>query len=485
MRGRRSGSVATAPVFIGALTVLVVFAAVLIAYRANRGLPFVPVTQLQVDVPNAARLVVGNEVREGGFRIGQVTKIASVPDSRTGAQLTLSLDSEAAPVPDDSTIRIRPRSALGLKYVELVRGDSDRKLPDGATITAGASAIGPELDDFFSTFDEPTRKNVERTLDFLGTGLGGRGDDVNRTLEALPELFGDLPPVMRTLSDPDTRLARLVREAGDTVRVIAPLSDDFARGFTGMADTFEGASRDPDALKDTIALSPATLDEGIRSLPDTRPFLSRLAGLSDEVQGSARELRASLPAFNRALAAGTPVLRRTPQFTGRLQGTLRALRDLAESPTTDQSIAGLSSTMKTLNPTLRYAGPHVTVCNYFTYMWTFLADHLSDEDATGTVERIQTKNAPLLQANSLGMMGATKPSATKEAGLHQSDYPRSVNERGEADCESGQRGYPGGAVYTEHRTPGDQGPTFKGRPRVLEGQSYSAEPTGLAPSVLP
>jgi hypothetical protein len=179
------------------------------------------------------------------------------------------------------------------------------------------------------------------------------------------------------------------------------------------------------------------------------------------------------------------VLRRTPQFTDRLQGTLRALRDLAASPTTDQSIAGLSSTMKTLNPTLRYAGPHQTVCNYFTYMWTFLADHLSDEDATGTVERIQTKLAPLVQANSLGVMGATKPSSTEEAGLHQSDYPRSVDESGAADCEGGQRGYPGGAVFTDHRTPGSQGPTFKGRARVPEGQSFSAEPTGIAPSVLP
>jgi hypothetical protein len=276
-----------------------------------------------------------------------------------------------------------------------------------------------------------------------------------------------------------------VHEAGDTVRVIAPLSKQFARGFSGMADTFEGASRDPQALKDTIALSPATLDEGIRSLPDTRPFLSRLAGLSDEVQGTARELRASLPAVNRALAAGTPVLRRTPKFTGRLQGTLRALRDLAKSPTTDQSIAGLSSTMKALNPLLRYLGPHVTVCNYFTYMWTFLADHLSDEDATGTVERIQTKLAPLAQANSLGTIGAAKPSSTVAAALHQSDYGRAVDESGNADCEAGQRGYPTEAPFTNHRTPGNQGPTFKGRARVPAGQSYSAEPTGIAPPVLP
>jgi virulence factor Mce-like protein len=498
MRGMRAPAVATTPIFIGAVTVLVLVTAVLLAYKANRGLPFVPITQVQVDVPNAARLVVGNEVREGGFRIGQVTRIAPIDGKGPGAQLTLSLDSGASPIPADSSIRIRPRSALGLKYVELVRGESRSELPDGGTITASANAIGPELDDFFSTFDKPTRLNIERNLDYLGTALAGRGNDINRSLAALPELFGDLPPVMRTLWDPDTRLARLVQETGDVTRVVAPLSQDFGRGFTGMADTFEGASRDPQALKDTIARSPATLDEGIRSLPVTRPFLSRLAAISDEVQGTALELRRSLPAFNRALAAGTPVLRRTPQFTDKLEGTLRALGDLAKSPTTDQALAGLTDTMGTLNPTLRWYGPHVTVCNYFTYMWTNLSDHLAEEDATGTTQRIQIKNVPLTQQNSLASFGAVRHATGTTidpvqhavfgdvVNLHQSDYPRAVDENGNADCEAGQRGYlDEDSVYLTHRTPGNQGPTYTGRPRVPAGQSFSAEPTGIAPSVLP
>jgi virulence factor Mce-like protein len=498
MRGPRPQSVATSPVFIGAVTVLVLFAAVLLAYRANRGLPFVPVQQVRVDVPNAARLVVGNEVREGGFRVGQVSRIAPVPGKGDGAQLTLQLDTSATPVPADSTIKIRPRSALGLKYVELVRGRSSRALADGATISASAGAVGPELDDLFSTFDEPTRLNVERNLDYLGTALAGRGTSINRSLDALPELLGDLPPVMRTLSNPDTQLERLVRETGDAVRIVAPQSEALAQSFTSMADTFEAVSRDPEALKDTIARTPGTLDEGIRSLPVARPFLGRLAGLSDEVRGTARELRASLPSVNSALAAGTRVLRRTPEFTDDLDGTLRALRDLARSPTTDQSIAGLTDTMKTLNPTLRYVGPHITVCNYFTYMFSFLSDHLSEEDATGNVQRVQVKFAPQLQKNSMQSLGAVRPAAggaidplQKELfgdapALHNADYARAVDEQGNADCEGGQRGYPNeDTVSTNHRTPGSQGPTFKGRPRVPEGQSYSAEPNGIAPSVLP
>ncbi|MDP1891016.1 MAG: hypothetical protein Q8K55_09005, partial [Gemmatimonadaceae bacterium] len=400
----------------------------------------------------------------------------------------------------------RPRSALGLKFVEVIRGKSSRELPDGGTITASASAVGPELDDFFSTFDEPTRENIDRNLDYFGTAFAGRGEALNRTIASLPELFGDLPPVMRTLSNPDTQLTRFVQEAGDFTRVVAPLSNTFARGFTGMADTFGAISSDPDALRNAIAATPATLDEGIASLPDTRPFLARLAAISDEVSGTARELRRSLPPVNRALAAGTPVLRRTPEFTDDLQGTLRALRDLAKSPTTDMTLAGLTATMKTLNPTLRYVGPFVTVCNYFTYFWSFLADHISDQDATDTVQRVQVKLAPLTQHNGMGTFGATEAAnggtvdpiqhalAGDAAALHDQLYNASVDASGNADCESGQHGYPERLatgfpanynIAVDTGTPGNQGPTFKGRPRVPEGQTFSSTPDGIAPQVLP
>ena len=505
MRGRRPPSVASNPVFVGAVTVLVVFVAVLLAYQANQGLPFVPTFELKVDTPNAARLVVGNEVREGGFRVGQVTKIEPVPDGR-GAQLTLKLDTSATPIPDDTTIRIRPRSALGLKYVDLLRGESATALQEGEVIATSGNVVGPELDDFFSIFDEPTRENVDRNLDYFGTALAGRGEALNRTLGALPGLLGDLPPVMRTLANPDTRLVRLLDETSDLTRVLAPQAGTLARGFTEMADTFEALSRDPQALRDTIERSPATLEAGIASLPDTRPLLTRLAAISDEVRGTARAVRRSAPAVNRALAAGTPVLRRLPAFTTDLEGSLRALRDLAKSPTTDITIGGLTDTMRTLNPTLQWLGPHVTVCNYFTYWWTYLADHISDEDATGTVQRVQVKMAPIEQEHSLTSFGAQEPVNGGHidpvqhalfgdaAALHDQGPGAAVDANGNADCESGQRGYPERLatgfppkfdIAVDSATPGNQGPTYTGRPRVPAGQSFSSEPTGIAPPRLP
>ena len=55
---------------VGAVTVLVLLVAVFLAYNSNAGLPFVPTRELKVDLSDGANLVVGNDVREGGYRIG-------------------------------------------------------------------------------------------------------------------------------------------------------------------------------------------------------------------------------------------------------------------------------------------------------------------------------------------------------------------------------------------------------------------------------
>src|SRR6202035_2960001 len=115
-RGRQQSTFAN-PVLVGAVTVLAVMVAVFLAYNANAGLPFVPTKQLKVQFADGSNLVVGNDVREGGFRVGLVTKLLPIqlPSGQVGAEVTLQLSQANAAVPVDSTASIRPRSVLGLK----------------------------------------------------------------------------------------------------------------------------------------------------------------------------------------------------------------------------------------------------------------------------------------------------------------------------------------------------------------------------------
>ena len=161
MSPRRSRAALTAsPVLVGAVTVLVTIVAVFLSYNANTGLPFVPTYDLKANLPNASQLVKGFDVRIGGARVGQVSKIEPKrrPDGTTYAQITLKLDKEIEPLPADSTVLVRPRSSLGLKYLEVNPGEGKAGFKPGATIPiTQARPKVVEIDDFFNMFDDKAR----------------------------------------------------------------------------------------------------------------------------------------------------------------------------------------------------------------------------------------------------------------------------------------------------------------------------------------
>jgi ABC-type transporter Mla subunit MlaD len=116
MRRRGAGALSASPVLVGAVTVLITVVAVFLSYNANSGLPFVPTYDLKADLPNAANLVEGNDVRIGGARVGAVSKITAVPnrDGKPSALVEMKLDKDLQPLPVDTTLIVRSKSALGL-----------------------------------------------------------------------------------------------------------------------------------------------------------------------------------------------------------------------------------------------------------------------------------------------------------------------------------------------------------------------------------
>src|SRR3954451_20645709 len=168
-RGRGTASIVASPVLVGAVTTLVVIVSVFHAYNANQGLPFVPTYDINAQLPTGANLVKSNEVRVGGFRVGLVDKIDPGIDrvggaTRTIAVVHLKLDKTVEPLPVDTHVLVRPRSALGLKYIELTPGHSKKTFKQGAPVPLAQAAQPVEFDDFLNTFDEPTQQNSQDAL---------------------------------------------------------------------------------------------------------------------------------------------------------------------------------------------------------------------------------------------------------------------------------------------------------------------------------
>jgi virulence factor Mce-like protein len=496
MRRRGTASIAASPVLVGAVTVLITVIAVFIAYQANQGLPFVPTYDVRAEVPNAHKLVRGNEVRAGGFRVGIVEKLTSARrvvngEERAVAVLHMKLDKTIEPLAVDTKVGIRPRSALGLKFVDLSPGNSEDTFAPGSTIPLrNARMLSGEVEDYTALFDRETRPSMQSAITGFGSALAGRGPDINETIEQLAPFLRRLTPVMRNLSDPETELANLFPSLARFVGEIAPVARENAEFFANQATTYAAIGRDPQALQDSISEGPPTLSTSIRSLRVQRPFLARFADLSRRLRPGARELRISLPPINRALRVGTPVLLRVPELGDDLEELSASLEDLGRNPNTLLALRDLRTAVTMTGPLLEAAAPYQTVCNYFIYFWVPTGAHLSqtvrgpDGRALGTSQRVMSILGSRTN-NGLGTSASSRPvdvppgtdpqSSAAGPALHTQSGGPAVDAQGNADCQVGQWGYidrlatddrwgpnqPGGAhIVVDPDTPGLAGGTW-------------------------
>jgi virulence factor Mce-like protein len=522
MRGRSgAASLVASPVLVGAVTVLVTIIAVFISYNANKGLPFVPTYDLKGELPSGAKLVKGNEVRTGGFRVGVVDDIKpkTVPagdgKTKTIALINLKLDKTVEPLAVDTTLRTRPRSALGLKYVELTPGKSKRTLAPGDTLPVKNASEPLDFEDLYGTFDRGTRPKVQQATEGFGDAFAGRGASINSAIEALNPFFRSLTPVMTNLADPDTELDEFFKQIGRASAQAAPVARTQAVLFTNMADTFAAISSDRTALQQTIEKSPPTMDTAIRSFRAQRPFLRDFTDLSRRLRPAARELPRSLPALNRAFRVGIPVLRENPdrrdvnELNKRFEGVFDQLDELFENPNTLLTLKDLRTALSVTRPALEFIAPYQTVCNYAVYFFLPLGEHMSliSPDGAGTTQNQGAKFVNNEQQNSYGTTNSSrnvdvhqgqKPRGARDetGNLHRLQaplYSPAIDAQGNADCQRGQEGYPNGARAAgarygpgelpsppPHGTPsGGNAPNMDDNYPILSGGTFKTRQLGI------
>jgi hypothetical protein len=129
-----------------------------------------------------------------------------------------------------------------------------------------------------------------------------------------------------------------------------------------------------------------------------------------------------------------------------------------------------------------------------------VAEHLSEVNPTGGAQRtllnqggnqvIEPGHEGEGSQNSVGSIGASYPanggaSRGAQQFLHSNNYSAAVDDKGNADCESGQRGYltkqshywpDEYKIVVDPHLPGNSGPTFTGLAKVPAGQTFDRHP---------
>src|SRR3954470_17355218 len=456
MRNRSGISgIASSPVLVGAVTVLVVIVAVFLAYNANNGLPFVSTYNLKARVPNADALVKGNEVRIGGVRVGIVKKVVPVNlgDGKLAAELSLSLDKSAEPLPADSTMTVRPKSALGLKFLQVTPGDSKKGFEAGETVPVTAAHPEPvDIDEFFDMFDKPTRLAIRQNLAGFGNALAGRGPQLNEAIGALRRLVVSGQPALRTIVEPSSNFAGFWRALEDLSATVAPVAETQASMFGALDRTFAAFARvSRPYIQETIEKSPPTLDEVNADLPAVRPFLVDSARFFTALRPGVKALAATSPIIAESLHAGIPVLNASPVLNEQLQPTAEALVDFQDAPGVINGLELLTDTNRVLKPSITYIAPSQTVCNYWTLTFRSIASAASQGNSNGNWLQFISYGPPEGPNSESTFASAPADEAGDRANhLHYNPFPKTAAPGQENICEAGNEKYVAGKTIIGH-----------------------------------
>ncbi|MDQ2701035.1 MAG: MlaD family protein [Actinomycetota bacterium] len=446
MKTRRQSRISSSPLLVGAVTTVIVVVGVFFSYNANMGLPFVPTYQVNAELPSGQSLVKGNEVRVAGVRVGIIdsVKAQQLEDGETIAKLDLKLDKSVQPLPENTTMTIRQRSALGLKYLLLTPGDSPDPLPSGGTLTA--DQIRPDavdMDEVFNMFQAPVRRSIQINLAEYGGMFAARGSSINEILGQLPPLLELARPVTKNLASQETDLAGFVRGLSQAAAEVAPVADQQAEMFVNLDTTFTAlAAVARPFMQDSISESVATQLVVQEEAPRIRPFLYASARFARALKPGADALGESAPIVNASFDVGIPVLRSSPALYDELGPTASSLRRFGASTNVNAGLDSLIDTNQILQPLLSHLAPAQNVCNYLA----LLLRNAQEFSSTGTPEGKWVRAISVLPpvgpnaeggpAAAPASGGGTYMSSTQNF-LHSNPYPYTASPGQPRVCAAG------------------------------------------------
>src|SRR5215204_6152494 len=294
---------------------------------------------------NASTLVQGEDVKVAGVPVGVISDLDVTPENK--AAVTLRIDNEAfTPWKTDAKCRIGAQGLIGEKFVDCEPGSSSapqlvkirRGDGEGERLLPVARTSSPvDLDLLNNIMRLPYRQRFAILLSEFGTGLAGRGEELNEVIHRANPALRETDEVLKILADQNRVLARLARDSDRVLEPLARERESFADFVVEANATGEASAERRGDLAQSIHLLPGFLreleplmadledftDQGTPLLTDLNaaaPALGRLIEAQGTLADASRE---SFPSLGDALERGRPALIRARPL-------IRDLEDLGE-----------------------------------------------------------------------------------------------------------------------------------------------------------
>ncbi|MEA2171880.1 MAG: phospholipid/cholesterol/gamma-HCH transport system substrate-binding protein [Solirubrobacteraceae bacterium] len=332
---------------LGAVVITAVL--VYLAAVAPRGVPTLKYVDVTARFNSTADLKLLSTVALNGKRVGQVNKIDS--DGKV-ALVHLQLQPNTK-LRSDTTARIRVKNPVGAKYVDLQPGRMGQFLTDGDTIPLSQTSTSVDTPELLQGFTPDARGNLSTTVQGLGKGFAGRGQEINQILpKSGPEVdnFGSASQAI--LARPGAA-ARFAPSAEQLARAYDPVRGDLAAGFRPQAAALEAFADSRANIQDLFGVAPSSLQNLRDAFNATSPLLEATAGFARATIRLTGPAPSALRQATALLQAGEPALQKTRPL-------LDALGDAV-----DPTLGALDTFRPEIRPTIRLLRTQLPILRQF------------------------------------------------------------------------------------------------------------------------
>ena len=279
---------------------------VYVAFDAPNAIPLRSYFYVRAEFKNAQNITKHAEVRLGGEIVGQVLDPHVV---RGMAVMTLQVEPSVRPLRSDTRLVVRPRSAIGTEYLQVLPGLHGTPLAPYAMIPASQTSASIPLDSVLSTFDPRTRANAQLFLRSLGEGLLGQGQNLNSALQDAPSMLSGARQVLGAIAQRPGAITHLIDGSQGAAAAVDPVRAALASGFQPEADALRPFYDSAAAVQQTLEVAPPALDQVRVGLAQTGPLIAAVHALAINATPDLAAAPQALIETNAMMRQGQPGLR--------------------------------------------------------------------------------------------------------------------------------------------------------------------------------
>ena len=257
--------------------VLLLFTAIIIVVFGQ--MRFDRTTGYSAIFSNTSGLRAGQFVRASGVEVGKVSKIELI-DGGSKVRVDFSVD-RSLPLFDGTTASIRYLNLIGDRYMELKRGDSDKRLPAGGTIPIEHTEPALDLDALIGGFRPVFRAldpdKVNNIAQSIITIFQGQGGTINDILDQTASLTS-------ALADRDQAIGEVIKNLNTVLDTTVKHQQQFDETLQNFEKLITGLKNREDPIASSVANISDAAGTIADLLADNRPLLQSTVSHLEVVQ---------------------------------------------------------------------------------------------------------------------------------------------------------------------------------------------------------